>query len=88
MRTAQNLKIYPLKNVWRSDLKNLRLLLFMSRYTEWLKEKLWCKYCECEISRGQSSPHLKRKKHLLNVADYYNDKINKDSEVKESIKEI
>lgn len=60
----------------------------MSRYTEWLKGKVWCKYCDCQISRGQREPHLKRKKHINNVTEYYNGEINKNSEVKESNKEI
>lgn len=44
----------------------------MSRYTEYLKEKVWCKYCDCTISKGQREPHLKRIKHLLNVKRYIN----------------
>jgi hypothetical protein len=60
----------------------------MTRYTEYLKEKVLCKYCNCLISKGQREPHLKRKKHLLNVDKYYNGKVNKDSEVEKSSKEI
>jgi len=63
----------------------------MSRYTEYLKEKLWCGFCSCEISKGQRSPHLKRKKHILNVEYYYtygDGKINKDSEEFKSRKKI
>ena len=54
----------------------------MTRYTEYLKEKVLCKYCNCLISKGQREPHLKRKKHLLNVEYYYtygNGKVNKNS---------
>ena len=63
----------------------------MSRYTEYLKEKVWCKFCKIEISKGQREPHLKRKKHRLNVEYYYtygDGKINKDSEELKSSKEI
>ena len=60
----------------------------MTRYTEYLKEKVWCKYCLCEVSKGQRTPHLKRKKHLNNVDKYYNDKVNKNSEIIQANKEI
>ena len=42
----------------------------MSRYREYLKEKVWCSVCDCIISKGQREPHLKTIKHisyLLNV---------------------
>ena len=61
---------------------------YMTRYTEYLKEKVWCKYCLCEVSKGHRTPHLKRKKHLNNVTKYYNDKVNKDSQIIKTNKEI
>lgn len=63
----------------------------MTRYTEYLKEKVWCKYCKKEISKGQREPHIKRKIHILNVEYYYNygdGKVNENSQVQESNKEI
>ena len=60
----------------------------MTRYTEYLKEKVWCPICQCEISKGQRELHLKRKKHLKNLNEYYNGKINKDSEIAKTSKEI
>ena len=39
----------------------------MSRYTESLKEKVFCPICECIISKGQRVPHLKTLKHINNV---------------------
>lgn len=63
----------------------------MTRYTEYLKEKVWCKFCNREISKGQREPHLKRKIHILNVEYYYkygDGEINKDSEEFKSSKEI
>tara|TARA_R110002012_G_scaffold197637_2_gene366253 strand:+ start:114 stop:293 length:180 start_codon:yes stop_codon:yes gene_type:complete len=39
----------------------------MSRYTEWLKEKVMCNICKREISRGHITNHLKSKIHCKNV---------------------
>ena len=60
----------------------------MTRYTEYLKEKILCEYCACMISKGHRQHHIKTLKHIKNLDKYYNDKINKDSEIKKSIKEI
>ena len=60
----------------------------MTRYTNYLKEKVWCKYCDSIISKGHRQPHLKLKKHILNVTKYYNDKVNKDSQIIKTNKEI
>tara|TARA_R100000541_G_scaffold29947_1_gene39047 strand:+ start:210 stop:389 length:180 start_codon:yes stop_codon:yes gene_type:complete len=38
----------------------------MSRYTEWLKEKVMCDICKREISRGHIGNHLKSKIHIKN----------------------
>ena len=39
----------------------------MSRYTEYLKEKVLCKYCDCIISKGHRETHLKSLKHINNL---------------------
>ena len=39
----------------------------MSRYTEYMKEKVLCKYCICIISRGHGEAHLKTIKHIKNI---------------------
>ncbi len=39
----------------------------MTRYTEWLKEKLICKTCNRIISRGHIQNHLKSKIHKKNL---------------------
>ncbi len=39
----------------------------MSRYTEWLKEKVMCDICKREISRGHINNHLKSKIHIKNT---------------------
>jgi hypothetical protein len=41
----------------------------MSRYTEWLKEKVMCSLCKREISRGHIPNHIKSKIHLKNVKE-------------------
>jgi len=70
------------------DLKIIKFINKMTRYTDYLKEPVLCKYCDKFISKGQREPHLKRKIHLENVSKYYNDKVNKNSEVKEGKKKI
>lgn len=39
----------------------------MSRYTEYLKEKLICKSCNRIISRGHINNHMKSKIHKKNL---------------------
>ncbi len=39
----------------------------MSRYTEYLKEKILCKVCDRIISRGHITNHLKSKIHRKNI---------------------
>ena len=39
----------------------------MSRYTEWLKEKVLCICCNNIISRGQIWSHKQTKKHQFNM---------------------
>tara|TARA_R110000764_G_scaffold17085_1_gene47053 strand:+ start:1172 stop:1360 length:189 start_codon:yes stop_codon:yes gene_type:complete len=39
----------------------------MSRYTEYLKEKILCKVCDRIISRGHITNHLKSKIHIKNL---------------------
>ena len=39
----------------------------MSRYTEYLKEKILCKVCDRIISRGHITNHLKSKIHGKNL---------------------
>tara|TARA_R110002126_G_scaffold108109_1_gene243859 strand:- start:205 stop:393 length:189 start_codon:yes stop_codon:yes gene_type:complete len=39
----------------------------MSRYTEYLKEKILCKVCDRIISRGHITNHLKSKIHRKNL---------------------
>ena len=39
----------------------------MTRYREYLKEKVWCKYCDCTISKGHREKHLKTIKHIDNI---------------------
>tara|TARA_R110002012_G_scaffold102740_5_gene242275 strand:- start:1000 stop:1188 length:189 start_codon:yes stop_codon:yes gene_type:complete len=38
----------------------------MSRYTEYLKEKVMCDLCKREISRGHILNHMKSKIHIKN----------------------
>jgi len=38
----------------------------MSRYAEWLKEKVMCDICKRELSRGHIGNHLKSKIHIKN----------------------
>lgn len=60
----------------------------MSRYTELMKTKVVCYVCNTIITRGHVESHLKTKKHINNINAYNNDKVNKDCEVKKSIKEV
>ncbi len=69
-------------------LKIIKLINKMSRYTEYLKEKVLCKVCNKVISKGQREAHIKRKIHIKNVEKFYNGKIDKNSEVEKSIKKI
>tara|TARA_R110002167_G_scaffold16422_3_gene64223 strand:+ start:2526 stop:2723 length:198 start_codon:yes stop_codon:yes gene_type:complete len=39
----------------------------MSRYTEYLKEKILCKVCDRIISRGHINNHMKSKIHFKNL---------------------
>ena len=39
----------------------------MSRYSEYMKEKVLCKYCICIISRGHREAHIKTIKHIKNI---------------------
>lgn len=42
-------------------------MLCMSRYTEWIKEKVLCAVCNTIICRGHRNAHLQTKKHKLNI---------------------
>ena len=39
----------------------------MSRYTEYLKQKILCQYCNCIISKGHRDAHIKTIKHIKNL---------------------
>ena len=39
----------------------------MSRYTDYLKEKVMCDICKRELSRGHITNHLKSKIHIKNT---------------------
>ncbi len=54
----------------------------MSRYTEWLKEKVMCDICKREISRGHIHNHIKSKIHIKNLK-----KFNEEQEIKKKKKE-
>lgn len=63
----------------------------MTRYTDYLKQKVLCKYCNKFISKGQRVPHINRKIHIKNVEYYYkygDGKIDENSEVHEGKKKI